>query len=87
MITLTQITNFVNTPEFAAGIGIGGIFILLFSTLPKLITKKTFEVESFYNDIFSINQHIQNSQKENIEAKKKLDELYKLFKQVEGNLR
>ncbi|KKN16029.1 hypothetical protein LCGC14_0979910 [marine sediment metagenome] len=84
---ITQIINFVNTPEFAAGIGIGGIFILLFSTLPKLITKKTFEVESFYNDIFSINQNLQNSQKENIEAKKKLDELYKIFKEVEGNLK
>ncbi len=84
---ITQIINFVNTQEFLVGVAFGMLVIILVYIGSEILKKKTFEVESFYNDIFSINQNLQNSQKENIEAKKKLDELYKLFKQVEGNLK
>ena len=84
---ITQITNFINTTEFLVGVAIGMLVIILVYIGSEILKKKTFEVESFYNDIFSINQHIQNSQKENIEAKKKLDELYRMFKEVEGKLK
>ncbi len=84
---ITQLIDFINTQEFLVGVAIGMLIIILVYIGSEILKKKTFESESFYNDIFSINEHIQNSQQENIEAKKTLDELYRMFKEVEGNLR
>lgn len=75
---IEQLINYVNTQEFQMGLlaGLVVMFILFLLSKPK----KKPGLDALLEKVLLINQNIQNSQKENIEAHKKLDEIYKTIK-------
>ncbi len=86
MITKEQVIDLANNTDFLISIIAVLLIILVFFFLSRIGRKKPFDKETFYSDVISINKNIQNSQKENIAAQKKLNNLYKMFKKVEGQL-
>lgn len=84
MITIEQAKDFINTPEVLVAIGIGVLVIVIFSFLLRK-KKEKFNFKEIMDKILEVNEHIQNSQKETIEAHKKLNEIYIVLKEGESS--